>query len=223
MTRQTSRRILILVILYVIALLSSVYLTFAYYKKDEHASIIITTGDARIIFHITFDELVVDSSSPYYDASTKQIIINASDPTSENAISKLKINVSIDTDYASRIRMKLMESYVKSRYYIQAEETLYEAMAVTENRVGYHPFSYLSYGDSYDMIYADDGYQYLPSILNENELIELPVVDGGLTTYARSNTQFVESITLYLSLSVEVVQANRYQEIWGISPSLFME
>lgn len=217
MNRHTGRRILIFVILYIIALLSSVYLTFAYYTKEGTSSIVMTTGDARIVFDIRFDELIVDQSSIYYDSSNKKMIINASNPMSENAISKLKININIDSDYAARVRIKVMESYVKSRYYLATEETLYESMAVTESRIGYHPFSYLTYGEGYDLVYSDDGYQYMPSILLENETYIIPVVSGGLTTYARSNSQFIETITLYLSIDVEVVQANRYQEIWGIT------
>ena len=222
-TKVSGRRISILVIVYLIALLSSVYLTFAYYTKEEHTSIILTSGDANISVEIAFDDLIIDQNSQYYDSVKKQIIINSSDPLSENAISKLRVTVNLESDYASRVRVKLMESYVKSRYYIATEVTLNEVMAVTENRSGFHPFSYLSHGEGYEMIYTEDGYQYLPSILLENEMLQLPIVSGGLTTYARTNTQYIETITLYLAIVIEVVQANRYQEVWGISPTIFME
>lgn len=216
-----AKRILIIFILYLMTLLGSIYYTYAYFNKDETHQINLNIGVAFMDTEIAFDGIPIDSSSPYYDTDNELIIINASDPESENAISKLSVNITITPEYASRIRIKLKESYIKERRYLSTGETLTETMAVTENRVGFHPFSYLMYGDTYQMTLGDEGYQYYPDILNENSQLVLPIISGGLTVYGRSNTQFVETIILRLQITIEVVQANRYQEIWGIDGSIF--
>jgi len=220
MNRQL-KGILIIFILYLMALIGSIYYTYAFFNKDETHQINFNIGTAVIETEVAFDGIPIDSSSPYYDQNNELIIINASDPESENAISKLSIEISITSEYASRIRIKLKESYIKERRYLTTGETLTETMAVTEDRTGFHPFSYLMKGDTYQMIIGDEGYQYYPNILNENSQLVLPIISGGLTFYGRTNTQFVETITLKLQIIIEVVQANRYQEIWGIDGSVF--
>lgn len=207
--------------MYLLALVASIYYTFAYFNKDQQSDIELQPGDATITTEIRFDGVPIDSTSPYFDQTNNQIIINASDPFSVNALSKLSVQIQINSSYASRVRVKVMESYVKERYYILTGETLTETMAITENRDGFHPFSYLAYGNSYHMIRGDEGYQYYPYVLEEENDLQLNIIEGGLTVYGRENTQFIETITLRLSIIVEVVQANRYQQIWGIDPTIF--
>lgn len=202
-------------------LIGSIYYTFAYFNKEEVTQLVVTTGDVNLVADIRFDDVIVDDLSPYFDQENQMIIINASDSESINALSKLIINLIIETDYASRFRIKLKESYIKERTYFSTGESLTEVLAMTENRVGHHPFSNLAYGETYQMIHGDEGFQYYPEIMNENTYLTLPVVNGGLTIYGRTNQQFVETITLKLQIIIDVVQANRYQEIWGIDQTIF--
>jgi len=206
----------ILIICYFIALFGSIYYTYAYFSKASTHAIELHIGETSVETFMSFDDVIIDEFSPYYNAEDGILIINASDPTSENAIGKLNMTLNLSTAYASRLRIKLMESYVKERTYLLTGEKLIETMAVTENRDGYHPFSYLSHGEGYLFEQGDEGYQYFPDIIEENQLIELNIIHGGLTVYGRQNALFVETIYLHLKVSVEVVQANRYHEIWGI-------
>jgi len=109
-----ARRVLILIILYLIALISSIYVTFAYYKKESAHQINLSTGDAQILTEISFNGILIDELSPYYDSTRHVLIVNVSDETSENALSKLDINLVITSDYASRVRIKWMESYIRA-------------------------------------------------------------------------------------------------------------
>jgi hypothetical protein len=223
MKTSMARRVLILIILYIIALVSSIYVTFAYYKKESSHDINLTIGDAQILTEISFNGVLIDELSPYYDSSRHVLLVNVSDETSENALSKLDINLSITSDYASRVRIKWMESYIKERFYHERNETIREAMAITTSREGYHPFSLVMRGQDYQVITHEDGYQYVDMILEERTTLNLLIADGGLMMYARSNDQFIESIILEISLVVEIVQANRYQEVWQLSYQPFSQ
>jgi hypothetical protein len=215
------KRLFIIFIIYLLLLVSTFYVTYAYYRKEITSNIQLSTGDVGITMVMSFDEITVDFLSPYYDHERHVLLVNVSDPDAVNALSKLNIDVSITPTYASRIRIKWMESYIKERYYIDKAETLREAMAITVSRPGFHPFSNVMFGEGYQVIHHEDGYQYIDQIVSERESIQLKLADGGLMMYARSNDQFVETIYLEISLSIEVVQANRYQEVWKIDYNPF--
>ena len=221
MNHRVAKRLLIVLILYVFALVSSLYITYTYYKKETSTEINLSTGNAEIQILMSFDDYTVDGLSTYYDSSRNVLIVNASDETSVNALSKLKIDLMITPSYASRIRIKWMESYIKERHYLDQSETIREAMAINVHRAGFHPFSLVMMGEGYEVIHHEDGYQYIDHIVSERSSLMLNIADGGLMMYARSNDQFTETIIIEISLMVSVVQANRYQEVWNIDYNPF--
>lgn len=212
---------LILILFYMLALIGSIYFTFAYYQKEQSAIIELSTGDVEISWIVSLAGMTIDESSPYYDREHHELIINASDDSAINALSKLKLNVVVKSDYAVRLRFKLMESYIRLRTYQGTDVMLEEAIAIRETKDGYHLFSQLKKGNLENVIEREDGYQYYQLILAAHEPLSLDVINGGSMLYARVNAQFSEEITLRLSLIVDVVQANRYQEIWEVDEHVF--
>lgn len=223
MIKWIPKGLIITLLLYGLALIGSLYLTYAYYQKDKLIPIELLSGDVEVDMIVTFNDEEIDPFSSYYDMETHILKVHVSDDSSLNAISKLKIQLVVRSEYAIRLRIKLMESYIKERFYLQTEDTLQEIVAIKENREGYHPYSNLIKGSTYISKLGEDGYQYYPSIIEENETVTIDLIDGGLLTYARVNEQFIENIYLDLSLMVEVVQANRYQELWGLPIDFFEE
>lgn len=221
MMNSSTKKWLMLIVLYILALLGSVVLTFAYYQKEQAATITLQTGDADIRMVVSFDDVSIDSSSVYYDITHQEFIIDASDEEAFNALSKLNINILIDAEYASRVRIRLHETYIRTRTYVGVQESLHEALAITGHVDGYHHFSQLKKGDIPYLHQHEDGYQYVNRVVSAHEVLNIPIIDGGRMLYARVNQQFVEHMTLRLSLIVEVVQANRYQEIWQVDSTVF--
>ncbi len=212
---------LILILFYVMALIGSIYFTFAYYQQEQSSVIELSTGDVDISWVVSFDGVAIDETSPYYDREHQELMIEASDSSANNALSKLKLSVVVKSEYAVRVRVKLMESYIRLRTYQGTDVTLEEVLAIKESYDGYHLFSQLKKGNLEDVVEREDGYQYYQFILAAHEELSLDLIDGGSMLYARVNSQFSEQITLRLSVVVDVVQANRYQEIWQVDEGVF--
>jgi hypothetical protein len=210
-----------LIVLYILTLIGSIYVTFAYYQKEQTSILVYQTGEVEVTMLVSFDGVFIDQLSPYYDATHQELIIHASDITQAHALSKLKITVVIRSDYASRVRIKLKESYIRTRTYLATEETFEEVIVITQSNEDYHPYSQLKKGDMLDLNVYQDGYQYVRNILKSNHRLELPLIDGGSMLYARTNQHFKEDIILRLGIMIEVVQANRYQDIWKVDSGVF--
>ena len=74
---------------------------------------------------------------------------------------------------------------------------------------------------NFNPIYDLDGYTYIRDIIPKNEVTTIHFITGGDAYPARSNEVFDETIYVYLDIRVDVVQANRFVEKWGISSDYF--
>jgi len=91
-----------------------------------------------------------------------------------------------------------------------------ESVYHTEKNAGYYPFSLLKTSSSFQPIYRFDGYAYMNEVLNKNTLYHYEVIIGGDPYPVRSNDLYIETCTVRLGLIIDVIQANRYVELWGL-------
>ncbi len=78
-------------------------------------------------------------------------------------------------------------------------------------------------GNEFSPLFESDGYAYEQSILTQGVIKEFHLVDGGDRFSVRNNVFFEESCTLKLSFIIDVIQANRYVELWGLSRDFYNE
>ena len=221
--RILKNRFFLISILYVILLLLSVVLTFAYYTTDKEYGITLSTGDIEIVAYISFDDIYIDSESVYYDTSKNVLLVNTYDPESQNYIGKLDIRVTVTTSLASRLRIKLMDEWELTRTYKEDNRQTVETIYHTNKESSYYPFSLLKMGNEFSPLFESDGYAYEQSILTQGVIKEFHLVDGGDRFSVRNNVFFEESCTLKLSFIIDVIQANRYVELWGLSRDFYNE
>lgn len=221
--RIFKNRYFLIGILYVILLLLSVVLTFAYYTTEKEYGITLSTGDIEIIAYISFDDLNIDQESIYYDASNNVLLVNTYDSESLNYIGKLDVRITVRTSLASRLRIKLMDEWELTRTYKEDNRQTVETIFHTNKEVSYYPFSLLKMGSNFTPVFDSDGYAYEQSILAQGELKEFHLVDGGDRFSVRNNVFFEESCTLKLSFMIDVIQANRYVELWGLRRDFYNE
>ncbi len=208
-------------ILYIVLLVSSFVLTFAYYVTEKEYGITLSTGDIEIVALISFDDLIIDEDSIYYDSIQEVLIINTYDPESENYIGKVDIRLTVKASLASRLRIKLMDEWELTRTYKEDNRQTVETIYHTNKENTYYPFSLLKMGPSFSPFFESDGYIYEPSILAQGETIEFHLIDGGDHYSVRNNIFFEESCILKLSFVIDVIQANRYVELWGLSRDFY--
>ena len=95
MVAPLKMRLYLIIGLIVMVLGASIPTILAYFQAQEIRGIIVQTGDYEVEVFASFNSVVVDYNSPYYDRENGSLIVNAYDETSENYIEDLKISVAV--------------------------------------------------------------------------------------------------------------------------------
>ena len=221
-----SKRILILLIM-VLGIISTSLYAYAYFENKKEFGFTIQTGDFEVVAYVSFDSVPVDLNSPYMDLDTKTILVNAFDTESENYIGKLKVDIEITPNINARARIKIFDEWELTRTYSEQSgasiEPIIQTIYHTSKSNIYHPFSLLKVGESYNVVYDENGYAYLPDQLMKKEVTSIHLIDGGDSYPVRENEIYMETCYVNLRFVVEVVQANRFAEIWELDTHFFDE
>jgi hypothetical protein len=67
----------------------------------------------------------------------------------------------------------------------------------------------------------EQDYMYVDQVITPEQTFVFNIIDGGNFYPIRENSLFHETCYLYLAFEFEVVQANRYQEIWNLETDPF--
>ena len=219
-------RLYILIGLIIMVLGVSIPTILAYFQTQELRGIIVQTGDFEVEVFASFSGVVVDYNSPYYDRDNGSLIVNAYDELSDNYIGDLEISVAVTSIVPSRMRIKLQEQWTLTRTYLD-QDPLYPIADIVEvlyhnNRgTGYYPFSLLKVPTSFTPIYDVNGYAYMTDIVPSGETTTFDIIQSGDKYLVKNNEVFSEVCYLYIDLTIDVVQANRFSEIWGIDPNFY--
>lgn len=220
------RRLYLSLTLVVLLFGVSLVAVFAYFQAQEQRGIIIQTGDFEVEVFASFSGVVVEYNSPYYDRENETLIVNAYDPSSVNYVGHLKISVAITAVVPARMRLKLQEQWTLTRIYLD-QDPLYPIADVVEvvynsnHGSGYYPFSLLKIPSSFAPIYDVNGYAYMTGIIPKGQTTTFDFIQYGDAYLVKNNEVFTEVCYLYIDLMIDVVQANRFSEIWGIDPNFY--
>lgn len=226
MKHRMSTRLLASIVILLLAITSSTLFAYAYFENNEQYGFQVQTGDFEVTAYISFDGEFIDVNSPYYIFDEDIILINAYDSQSENYIGKLKIDLEITPNIASRVRVKVLDEWELIRTYINQNpefpvDPIVKTIYHTRHSEVYHPFSLFLLGQDYNPIYDSNGYAYLTEVLTKNQTTVIHLIDGGDGYPTRSNEIFYETCQINLRFIVDVVQANRFSEIWSIDSNFF--
>jgi hypothetical protein len=220
------RKLTLSLVLFVLIFIATFITIYAYFIRNNERGIVIVTSAYEIEIIASFDDEIVGFTSPYYDIEKQVLIVNAYDPNSDNYIGKLTIDIYITPYNTSRGRLKLMDEWELTRTYLE-QDPLYPIAPVVEALnhpnmgTGYYPFSLFKTNETWHPIYDINGYAYFNMLLEKNKTTVIRLIEGGDRYITRSNEVFTESVFVYVDLRIEVVQANRFSEVWGIDPNFF--
>jgi len=199
---------------------------YAYFVIEEEHGITITTGEYGIEVIISFNDIPIDGTSPYYDQEKDIVIINAYDELSDNYIGDFKIDIVITSKVASRVRLKLQDEWELTRIYLDQDpnypidpvvlNVYHEAKDQT-----YYPFSLFKVDPTFNALYDLEGYTYINQIIPKNETTIINFISGGDAYPIKNNEVFYEMVYVHVDLIVDIVQANRFVEKWGIDPAFY--
>jgi hypothetical protein len=226
--RKLNNKWVIITILYLILLISSFAITYAYYVSQKAYGITLQTGEFEVEIFISFDNNAILIDSPYYDQEKNVVLVNSYDSNSENYIGKLKISVLITPAVAARVRFKIMDEWELTRTYLDQNpeypvDPVVESIYHTAKDETYYPFSLLKVDPTFDVKFDLDSYAYLNDVLQHGKPRMIHLIDGGDRFLVRSNNIFEETVYIKLGFLIEVVQANRIVELWGIDQTFYTE
>jgi len=223
--RILKSKLFIALSIYVVLFLSTLILTYAYYVNQQTRGIIMDSGSFGITVLASFDEVEITENSPYYDAVDQVILVNAYDETSINYIGKLNISIEVIPEVAARMRLQIQDEWQLTRTFFDENGVptipVVESVYHSPSGVGYYPFSSLKTSGTFLPIYGSDSYAYIDEVMNKNKLYRYDVIQGGDSYPVRSNDIYVETCIVRLGLVIDVIQANRYVELWGLDTTFF--
>ncbi|HBG33315.1 MAG: hypothetical protein A2084_03510 [Tenericutes bacterium GWC2_39_45] len=216
---------ILITVLFSILFLTTCTLTYAYYVNQESRGIVLVSGSFEVSVLAYFDEDEITVESPYYEVENQVIVVNAFDETSQNYIGKLKISIEIIPRITARMRIQLQDEWLLTRTFLDENGLptvpVVESVYHTPKGEGYYPFSLLKTDSSFLPIYASDSYAYIDEVLNKNTLYRYDVIIGGDPYPVRSNYYYTETCMVRLGLIIDVIQANRFQELWGLEETFY--
>ena len=208
-------------ILLMIVMLVITSLSYSYYINEKDYNLNIDTDIYQVQTELSFNGVLHDYLSPYYDIEKHAFIINLYDDQANNYIGNLSLDLVFEVPIASKMRFKLNESYKLTRFYNNQEQTIITEIIYQENiNETYHPFSLLKKGSYTDLLSHSDYYMYALETFMPGHLYKLNIISGGMEYPTKNNSLYFETCYLYMDYRFEFVQANRFSQVWQVDPLL---
>ena len=217
-----NKKTLILTLFLVIAsIFTFVPLAYSWFEKTEESTIVIETGEFQIIIIASFNGNVITTNSQYYDQEKKVIILNASNPASPNYIGRFKVTLRVSANIPSRLRVKIQDEWKLVRTYREDGFVIEEALSHRDDELNPANPTYrynLSYASKNDL---SSGFMYYNHLIEKNQNYIINFITSGNPKAVKNTITYYEECFVYFDLIVEMVQANRFSEIWGIPYNFF--
>lgn len=219
-------RLMLIIMSILVFAMAGIVVAYGYFQVTETQGIDVSTGEFDIELVVKFDGQIVTTDSPYYDKDLKKIIVNAFDDTADNYIGDLTIDLVVRPEVAARMRFKVQQEWELQRYYKDQDplnpiDPIFETVYHSEKTSDYYPYSLLKWASGMSVKSEQDGMIYYTEVIPSSETITIPIIDGGDSYTVRSNTVLYEECYVYIDLFIDLVQANRFAEVWEIDSTYF--
>ncbi len=219
-------RILLIAMTFMLGLMVAVISTYAYFQIAEIHGITLSAGEFDVELLVKFDGVVVTYDSPFYDIDRGKIIANAFDNASSNYIGNMTIDLLITPEVAARMRFKIQQEWILQRYYLDQDpehpiDPVFESIYHSQKASTYYPYSLMLWANGMTTIYEQNGMNYYTNIIPSSTETIIPIINGGDSYTVRTNSVLYEECYVYFDVYIDLVQANRFSEVWGIDPTYF--
>ena len=219
---QYFKRKLTIIIIFIFLIIGlSITRIYAWLTDDKVTEHIGKTSELTINYNIWFEQDGVDGYNPnidvdasiYYKGETqknlKVIEMSAGNKNAINYISKLRIQIDVNTNASYYIRAKFKNEWFMKRTSLSTNLTRY----TTINQSG---ALLMPYGINSNWYYdLKSNYTYYKDIINSPATIDIINYNSRSDYTDFSNTTSITNYLVYLDFEIEFVQANRMYAIWG--------
>ena len=203
----------------------TIIVSYAYFQISETHGITLSAGEFDVELVVKFNGTTVTIDSPYYDMARGKVIVNAYDNLAENYIGNMTIDLVVTAEVAARLRFKIQQEWELQRYYLDQDpenpiDPIFETIYHSQKTVEYYPYSLMMWATGFNYQAEQDGFIYDMDIVNKGSQT-ISLIDGGNPYTVRTNTVIYEECYVYFDVYVDIVQANRFADVWGIDQSYY--
>jgi hypothetical protein len=230
--KMTKKKIILFVGL--VLFVSLLAITYAWISHEANSSTIIEPGEFPVEVVASFKRketttvdgetttttrvLCEDASkdSKAYDSTRKVLKMNGSSVDDDELelykVEDFYLSVTFTPIVSCRVRLKINDEWLKTVLYKATGQTKTESI----ERSGDILFPYVL---NEDWFYDDKtNYVYYKGKFQKGTTpVTFSVIEGGRSTNTKNISTLKETIIVTATIEAQVVQANRYQEVWGIN------
>ena len=126
-------------------------------------------------------------------------------------IELLNISINVSAEIAGYMRVKLLDEWAVTRKYYDFDRESSESIFRSDDNL--FPYE-LADGWVYDKVTR---YCYYTKLIEKDTKGTIPFIVSGTSYTPKTSSFFYELCEVSISTSVEIVQANRYEALWGIA------
>lgn len=226
---MTKKHLFFIVLSLVLVLASITSITLAWLSFNGYFDNDIDVGDfnGELVFKFNSDSGDVEAPSSVFNEYGLLSINGISkdqvtDSTGDYYIDDLKVSLNIDVESVAYLRIKVMDQWLVTRTYTSIDREYSEVI----NHEADELFPFKLTNDNFEVNSADNptkwyfdantGYVYYTEMLEVGSYT-LPFIYGGYGYIPKVSISYYDTCQLLINFRVEVVQANRYQEVWNIT------
>lgn len=169
----------------------------------------LTSNDQSVVFdHGTY---LVNGLSKVDQESLFTRLPGLSSTVSTSYIESLNVSIAISAEIAGYMRVKLLDEWAVTRKYYDFDRESSESIFRSDDNL--FPYE-LADGWVYDKVTR---YCYYTKLIEKDTKGTIPFIVSGTSYTPKTSSFFYELCEVAISTSLEVVQANRYQALWGIT------
>ena len=229
MINSKHKKLYLIIAIVMLALITTT--TIAWLSFGDEIEKILKPGDFTISTHFyeynneSYSELSNDRGVVHLNGLSENDYSNVVDRLEENEkndihISNLSININVKANIAGYLRVKVMDEWIVTKTYPQLQNKKVKEVIFIEHEYEqngkevFFPFV-LAEGWVYD---EASEYCYYEHIIDRNDSeVVIPFVTSGYNYKPKDSASFYEICTVNVSTIAEMVQANRFEALWGIT------
>ena len=205
---KSKTKILFLCLLFLFTSLTSVYAWFSYFKNND---VELNVGTFDVEVDINLNNMAKETIlKKYYDEQKDSIVLDGGSATAENSISNLNVNIKVNAKIKGYLRIKLKDEWIVKRTYKFNSQTREEVVNLPSPAIRFNILTPQNFKmDTYS------GYIYYIYPISKGTS-NITLIDGGTLYGVKNNNTYSETCRVNFNVSVELIQINRYKEVWGI-------
>ena len=211
--KMTNKKLSIILLMFLVFVAAATTVTFAWLSVGDKNDVDLNLGTFTLETTLKDSEVEANVENGIYILNgLSEDEHNLYDPENLSPlVENLNISVKVTAEIAGYLRVKVLNEWIVTKDYRNFDRVVEEI--IYRDEASYFPFV-LAEGWYYD---TTTQYCYYTEIIDEGFTGDIPFITAGSPYVSKTNSSYIETCKVTLSVGVQIVQANRFEAIWGIA------